>query len=77
VHCRFGEDRTGVMVAAYRIAQQHWTAEQAVQEMYSFGFHYHLYPGMRSYVRKFPASYAAAPAFASLRVTPSAQSAPQ
>src|ERR1700741_3845570 len=24
VHCYYGEDRTGVMVAAYRIAQQNW-----------------------------------------------------
>src|ERR1700730_19277893 len=26
VHCYYGEDRSGVMVAAYRIAQQNWTA---------------------------------------------------
>ena len=41
VHCYYGEDRTGVMVAAYRIAQQNWSSDQAVAEMYSFGFHYH------------------------------------
>jgi protein tyrosine phosphatase (PTP) superfamily phosphohydrolase (DUF442 family) len=67
VHCYYGEDRTSVMVAAYRIAQQNWTADQAVAEMYSFGFHYHLYPGMKSYVRKFPATFAAQPVFAPLR----------
>jgi protein tyrosine phosphatase (PTP) superfamily phosphohydrolase (DUF442 family) len=66
VHCYYGEDRTSVMVAAYRIAQQNWTADQAVAEMYSFGFHYHLYPGMKSYVRKFPAAFAAQPVFAPL-----------
>jgi protein tyrosine/serine phosphatase len=66
VHCYYGEDRTGVMVAAYRIAQQNWTADQAVSEMYSFGFHYHLYRAMRSYVRKFPATYGADPIFAAL-----------
>jgi tyrosine-protein phosphatase SIW14 len=48
VHCYYGEDRTGVMVATYRIAQQNWTPEQAAAEMNSFGFHYHLYPGMKS-----------------------------
>jgi tyrosine-protein phosphatase SIW14 len=25
MHCYYGEDRTGVMVATYRIAQQNWT----------------------------------------------------
>jgi len=53
VHCYFGRDRTGVMVAAYRMSQQNWTADQAVEEMYSFGFHSHWYPAMKSYVRKF------------------------
>jgi protein tyrosine/serine phosphatase len=67
VHCYFGEDRTGVMVAAYRIAQQHWTADQAVREMYSFGFHYHLYRGMRAYVQTFPLTFAQDSAFASIR----------
>jgi len=70
VHCYYGEDRTGVMVATYRIAQQNWTPEQAAAEMDSFGFHYHLYPAMKSYVRKFPARLAADPVFASLRTPP-------
>ena len=67
VHCRFGEDRTGVMVAAYRMAEQKWTADQALAEMNSFGFHYHLYRGMRAYVRAFPNNYASEAAFAALR----------
>ena len=66
VHCYFGQDRSGVMVAAYRIAQQNWTAEQAMAEMYSFGFHNHLYPSMKSYVRRFPATFGADPAFVPL-----------
>jgi tyrosine-protein phosphatase SIW14 len=69
IHCYYGQDRTGVMVAAYRIAQQNWTADQAVAEMYSFGFHYHLYPRMKSYVRKFPARFTADPIFATLRAS--------
>jgi tyrosine-protein phosphatase SIW14 len=77
VHCRYGEDRTGVMVAAYRIAQQKWTADEALQEMNSFGFHYHLYRGMRAYVRKFPDSYASQAAFAEMRSgTTAANAAP-
>ena len=67
VHCYFGRDRTGVMVAAYRMAQQNWTADQAVEEMYSFGFHYHWYPAMKSYVRRFPATFAGDHTFAPLQ----------
>ena len=37
-HCRYGVDRTGMMIAAYRMAEQGWTAEQARQEMEKFGF---------------------------------------
>ncbi len=66
VHCYFGQDRSGVMVAAYRIAQQNWTADQALAEMDSFGFLAHLYPGMKSYVRKFPSIFGAEPIFAPL-----------
>ncbi len=70
VHCHYGEDRTGVMVATYRIAQQNWTPEQAAAEMNSFGFHHHLYQSMKSYVREFPAKFAADAAFTSLRTSP-------
>jgi tyrosine-protein phosphatase SIW14 len=70
IHCYYGEDRTGVMVATYRIAQQNWTSEQAAAEMDSFGFHYHLYRAMKSYVRKFPARFAADPVFAPLHASP-------
>src|ERR1700730_41089 len=70
VHCYYGEDRSGVMVAAYRIAQQNWTADQAVAERDSFGFHYHLYPGMKSYVREFPGQFATNPIFAALHGLP-------
>jgi tyrosine-protein phosphatase SIW14 len=73
VHCYYGDDRTGAMVATYRIAQQHWTADQAIREMYSFGFHYYLYPNMESYVRKFPANFAAGSAFSLLRAVPARQ----
>ena len=72
VHCRFGEDRTGVMVAAYRIAAQKWSADRALEEMNSFGFHYRLYRGMRSYIRKFPDNYASEGTFATLRASPAA-----
>jgi tyrosine-protein phosphatase SIW14 len=62
VHCRFGEDRTGVFVAAYRMAYQNWPATQAMNEMYFFGFNGFLHPSMRSFVRDFPARLKSAPA---------------
>lgn len=41
VHCAYGADRTGVMVAVYRVAVQGWSKADAVQEMTEgcYGFH--------------------------------------
>lgn len=33
VHCLYGSDRTGTMVALYRIYIEHWTKERALAEM--------------------------------------------
>jgi protein tyrosine phosphatase (PTP) superfamily phosphohydrolase (DUF442 family) len=66
VHCYFGDDRTGVMIAAYRIAEQHWTADQAYNEMRFFHFHTYLLL-MGHYVKSFPFNFAIDPAFSSLR----------
>lgn len=38
VHCRRGADRTGVVIACYRIAHDHWTTEQAIREAHEQGF---------------------------------------
>jgi tyrosine-protein phosphatase SIW14 len=38
VHCRLGEDRTGIVVAAYRMKIQEWHLSLAEAEMDSFGF---------------------------------------
>jgi tyrosine-protein phosphatase SIW14 len=54
VHCRYGEDRTGVFIAAYRIAFEHWTAGQAYSEMLSFGFNHDWHPPMTAYIRSLP-----------------------
>ena len=54
VHCRFGDDRTGVLVATYRMVMDKWSAEQAIQEMYFFGFNGFWHPAMKSFVRDFP-----------------------
>lgn len=41
VHCMHGADRTGTVVAFYRILFQGWSREEAKQEMTEGGFGYH------------------------------------
>ena len=41
VHCWHGSDRTGAVVAGYRIVFQDWTREAALDEFRSGGFGYH------------------------------------
>jgi protein tyrosine/serine phosphatase len=41
VHCQHGADRTGTMVAIYRIAYEGWTMQQATDEMINGGFGFH------------------------------------
>jgi len=67
VHCRFGDDRTGVFVATYRMALEKWPAEQAVKEMYFFGFNGFWHPAMKTFIHDFPAHLNSAPALASFR----------
>jgi tyrosine-protein phosphatase SIW14 len=54
VHCRFGEDRTGVFIASYRIAFDHWSSDQALNEMLAFGFNRLWHPSMATYIRSLP-----------------------
>ena len=72
VHCRLGDDRTGMMIAAYRMAAQGWTAEEAMHEMQQFGFstiHHLICPGLASYEKSFPQHLQRNPAFEGLRAT--------
>lgn len=39
VHCRRGVDRTGFVIAAFRMRHEGWTYDAAVAEMKSMGFH--------------------------------------
>jgi protein tyrosine/serine phosphatase len=67
VHCHFGEDRTGVFIAAYRMALEKWSPEQAMNEMYLFHFNGFLHPAMKSFIRDFPARLKSAPALSSFQ----------
>lgn len=46
IHCRRGSDRTGCMVAAYRIVFQKWSKEQALAELLDeqYGYLEGLFP---------------------------------
>jgi protein tyrosine/serine phosphatase len=51
VHCKHGSDRTGTMVAIYRIAIQGWSKEAALREMTQGGFGFHpLWKNLTHYV---------------------------
>ncbi len=67
VHCHLGRDRTGVMIAAYRVAEQHWSAGQAIAEMHTAGFHALLQPQMWAFVKRFPEAFATEAVFLPFR----------
>jgi tyrosine-protein phosphatase SIW14 len=67
VHCHFGDDRTGVFVATYRMAYEKLPPDQALKEMYHFGFNGMWHPSMASFVRDFPAQLMAAPTLSSFK----------
>jgi len=71
VHCRVGDDRTGMMIAAYRMAFEAWGAKQAMVEMQKYGFsltHRRLIcPRLSEYEEHFPERFATKPEFKELR----------
>src|SRR5260370_2154713 len=73
VHCCLGNDRTGMMIAAYRMGEQGWSAEQAMKEMHFFGYtslHHLMCPGLAGYEKSFPQRFKKSPAFRQLRSDP-------
>ncbi len=70
VHCEFGSDRTGLMIALYRLVVDHWTPDQAVEEMRAFNYHALLYSHLARYVRAFPARLTGDPELAFLISAP-------
>jgi len=50
VHCKHGRDRTGVVVAAYRVLDQGWGAERALSEAKEFGMAWWQF-GMKGFIR--------------------------
>jgi tyrosine-protein phosphatase SIW14 len=52
VHCRHGEDRTGTIIACYRITHDGWTATAAKKEAEQRGMSW-TQVGMKHYIDKF------------------------
>ena len=72
VHCRLGDDRAGMTIAAYRMAEQGWTAKDAMKEMEAYGFstsHRFICPTLSSYEASFPRRLNSSPAFRSLHAS--------
>lgn len=48
IHCWHGSDRTGAIVAAYRIVFDNWSKEDAIAEfkIKDLGYHYKMYPNL-------------------------------
>lgn len=48
IHCWHGSDRTGVVIAAYRVVFENWEKERAIREFKrkEFGYHERWYPNL-------------------------------
>lgn len=52
VHCRHGQDRTGIVVAAYRMKVDKWSLTEAEKEMQSFGFN-DIWVNFKKFIRQY------------------------
>jgi protein tyrosine/serine phosphatase len=71
VHCHIGDDRTGMMIASFRMAREGWSADRAEKEMEKFGFNFAhrrlICPRLSSYEEDFPEHFRTRPEFRDLR----------
>jgi tyrosine-protein phosphatase SIW14 len=70
VHCRRGADRTGLMIAAYRIAIEHKSAADAMSEMHRYHYDWLFRSQLKRYVDSLPGLIQNDPRFASYRPHP-------
>ncbi|ACM18445.1 protein tyrosine/serine phosphatase [Geotalea daltonii FRC-32] len=52
VHCRHGQDRTGIVVAAYRMKVDKWSLAEAEKEMQAFGFN-DIWINFKKFIRRY------------------------
>jgi protein tyrosine/serine phosphatase len=76
VHCRRGADRTGAMIAAYRIAVEHKPVAEAVSEMHQYHYDWLFRSQLKRYIESLPGLIQNEPQFANYRPQPSGTSKP-
>jgi protein tyrosine/serine phosphatase len=52
VHCKHGEDRTGLIIACYRISRDGWSDKEALKEAKRYGMSWVQF-GMKDYIRDY------------------------
>lgn len=53
VHCQHGADRTGLMMAMYRIVEEGWSKEAALDELKNGGYGYHsIWTNIPKYIER-------------------------
>jgi protein tyrosine phosphatase (PTP) superfamily phosphohydrolase (DUF442 family) len=65
VHCHRGADRTGGIIACYRIEHDHWGSQKALSEARSMGMSWYQ-TAIQHYVQKYTPQNATAPVVASM-----------
>lgn len=51
IHCQHGADRTGLMSAMYRMLEQNWTPQEALDELIDGGYGFHsVWKNIKRYV---------------------------
>jgi protein tyrosine phosphatase (PTP) superfamily phosphohydrolase (DUF442 family) len=71
VHCRRGADRTGTMIASYRVAVEHKPVADAVAEMHQYHYDSFWLPHLQRYIESLPGLLEKDPEFAAYRPQPS------
>ena len=57
IHCRHGQDRTGIVSAAYRMKVEGWSLKDAETEMQAFGFN-DVWINFKRFIRQYGAELA-------------------
>ena len=67
IHCWLGGDRSGTFIAAYRIAFEGWSPQQAIEEMRAFHYLQFWHRNMARWVEEFPERLAQSPELTAFR----------
>jgi len=52
IHCKRGADRTGVVIACYRVQHDNWDNQKALSEARNYGMSWYQFP-LKSYVKSY------------------------